>query len=355
MALLVGFAAHAQNFQKTRQYEEIFPLNNQMEVSIINKYGDVQLIHWEKDSVMIEVHVEVNSNKESKAEKLFQAISVNFRSNFFYVNAETNLAGKSSVWNDISDKTKLLFNSSTTTRINYVIHMPNTAKLSIQNKYGHIFMGDYMGELSIDLANGDFKAHYLSGKSKLKVSFGDLYINRIEHGFLETTNAEAEIEECFYLETNTKTSKLRVEEIDELHMNSAHDKYYIGSLNKLSGLSRYTFLKIQDLNNNIDLNQKFGSLHFRNIHADVDRFFLVTYKTDIHLSLAFEQKYMIDFRSIVQPIIQYPTGEYDKVEKMMDQEKGLKSTVITVGSKDSDRVIPLNIQAEEGNIFINVK
>ena len=71
-------------------------------------------------------------------------------------------------------------------------------------------MGDYVGELSIDLSNGDFKAHYLSGKSKLKLSFGDLYIDRIVYALLETSNAEAEIEECFYLETNTKTSKLRV-------------------------------------------------------------------------------------------------------------------------------------------------
>lgn len=355
LTLLLGVSIQAQNFQKTRQYKEVFPLNHQMEVSIINKYGDIQVNHWEKDSVMIEVTVEVNSNKDSKADKLFQSINVNFRANTFYIIAETSLAGKSSVWNEISDKTKLLFNSTTTTRINYIIHLPNTAKLTMQNKYGHIYMGDYLGELNIDLSNGDFKAHYLSGKTYLKVSFGDLYINKLEHAILETTNAEAEIDECIYLETNTKTTKLRMEEIDELHMNSAHDKYYIGSLNQLTGLSRYSFIKIQELNTHMDLNQKFGSLHFRHIDAQLERFYLTTYKSDIHISLTFEQDYTIDFRSIVPPVIQYPTGDYEKTEQIIDEANGLKSTVIIWGNKDSNHLIPLNILAEEGNVFINVK
>lgn len=355
LSLLLGIALQAQNFQKSSRYEEIFPLNEKMEVSISNKYGDVQVIHWDKDSIRIEVNVEVNSNKESKTDKLFHAIDINFKANFFYVNAETNLAGKNTVWNDISDKTKLLFNSSTTTRINYVIHMPNTSQLKIQNKYGHIYLGDYKGELDIDLSNGDFKAHYLSGKTKLKVSFGDLFINKIQWALLETSNAEVEIEECSYLETITKTTKLRVEEIDELQMNSAHDKYYIGQLNTVRGISRYTFFKIQDLNTSIDLNQKFGSLHFRNLHSALEKFYLTTYKSDIHLSLQFEQNYSLDFRSITPPVIQYPTGEYEKTETVIDQEIGLKSTLLTWGSKDSDQWIRLHIQAEEGNVFINVK
>lgn len=355
MALFLGISLQAQNFQKSSQYKEIFPLNEQMEVSIINKYGDIQVIHWEKDSVMIEVGVEVNSNKESKTDKLFQAIDISFKANYFYVVAETNLAGKSTVWNDISDKTKLLFNSSTTTRINYVIHLPNSSKLKIQNKYGHIYMGNYKGVLNIDLSNGDFKAHYLSGKTKLKVSFGDLYINKLDWAILETSNAEAEIEECIYLETNTKTTKLRVEELDELHMNSAHDKYYIGHLNTVNGMSRYTFFKVQNINTSIDINQKFGSLHFRNLDADLERFFITTYKSDIHLSLSYEQDYALDFRSVTPPVIQYPTGEYEKTETIIDQEKGLKSTLLIWGNKGSDHLIPLNIQAEEGNVFINVK
>jgi len=355
IALVFGHSVMAQSFKKTNHYQETFPLTHQMEVSIINKYGDIQIIHWEKDSVMIEVEVEVNSNKESKAEKLFQSIDIKFRNNFFYVVAETSLAGKSTVWNDISDKTKLLFNSNTTTRINYVVYMPNTFKLSIQNKYGQVYLGDYKGELDVNLSNGDFKAHHLLGNTKLKISFGDLYIGRITHGLLEANNAEAEIEECTFLETNTKVSKLRIEKIEELQMNSAHDKYYIGILSKVSGLSRYTFLKINELDRHIDISQKFGSMHFRHIDSNVGRFYLNTYKTDIHLSLSQEQEYHIDLRSIIQPVIQFPAGDYEKTEKVIDDEKGLKSTSIILGDKNSKALIPLNIQAEEGHVFINVK
>ncbi len=345
----------AQNFQKTAKYKEVFPLGENIEVSIINKYGDVQIVNWDQDSVKIEVDVEVNSSKESKAEKLFAAIHVDFKSNFFYIVAETSLAGKSSLWTDISDKTKMIFNSSTTSRINYVVHIPSTAQLIVKNKYGNIYMGNYEGELDIDVSNGDFKAHELSGKTKLKSSFGDIYVNKLNEVLLETANAEVEIEECQYLETNTRSSKLYIDEVGELVLKSSHDKYHIGSLNSINGTGSFTFLKIKRLNHQIDVKQKYGSLHFRHIDSQVDRFFLNTYKSDIHLSLSYEQAYALDFRAINPPVIQYPTGEYLKSEEIIDEEKGLKSVKVEWGGKNSEKVVPLNIQAEEGNIFINVK
>lgn len=355
--LLIFIAGNltAQNFQRSANYKEVFPLSEKIEVSIINKYGDVQIVHWDQDSVKIEVDVEVNSSKESKAEKLFAAIHVDFKSNFFYIVAETSLAGKSSLWTDISDKTKMIFNSSTTSRINYIVHIPTNAHLIVKNKYGNVYMGDYSGELDVDVSNGDFKAHVLTGKTKLKSSFGNIYVNRVDQLLLESSNAEVEIEECQFLETNTRTSKLYIEEVDELSLNSSHDKYHIGSLNSIYGNGNFTFLKIKRLNHQIDLKQKYGSLHFRHIDSEVDRFYLNTYKSDIHLSLSYEQAYALDFRAINPPVIQYPTGEYLKSEEIIDEEKGLKSVKIEWGGDGSGKVVPLNIQAEEGNIFINVK
>lgn len=357
LVMLIAFVGDlsAQNFQRTAKYREVFPLDGNIEVSIINKYGDVQIVDWDQDSVKIEVGVEVNSNKESKAEKLFAAIHVDFKSNFFYIVAETSLAGKSSLWTDISDKTKLIFNSNTTTRINYVVHIPSSAHLIVKNKYGNVYLGDYSGDLDIDVSNGDFKAHELAGKTKLKSSFGSIYVNKVENVLLETSNAEIEIEECLYIEANTRSSKLYFEEIGELSLISSHDKYHIGSLNTIHGTGNFTFIKIKRLYHQIDVKQKYGSLHFRHIDAEVDRFFLNTYKTDIHLSLSYEQAYTLDFRAINPPVIQYPTGEYLKSEEIIDEEKGLKSVKIKWGGKNSKKIVPLNIQAEEGNIFINVK
>ena len=353
--LLMGMNLFAQNYNLTKSYDKSFALKDHTEVSLMNKYGDIQIIHWDKDSVRIQVKVEVNSHKEAKAEKLFQAIQINFKSTNFYVHAETELIGKNSVWNEITDKTKQIFNAKTTSNINYTVYLPNSTKLNMQNKYGHIFMGDYVGELNIEMSNGDLKAHHIKGKSKLKVSFGDLFIYRIENAYLETTYAEAEIGQIAYLETNTSTSKFYIEELEELNIFSSHDKYYIGQLSKISGKGRFSLIRIKNLDQEINLKMEFGALHLRGLSSALQNFQMSGYKTDIHLALNYEDAYQVEFRYKEAPQFQFPVGEYEKSETVVDQDSNLKSLLFIRNSSKSDQSKQLNISSEEGNVFMTIK
>lgn len=355
LLILPGVSLFAQNYNLTKTYDRSFAIKDLTEISIINKYGDVQIIHWDKDSVRFQVKVEVNSHKESKAEKLFQAIQINFKSTNFYVHAETELLGMNSIWNEITDKTKQIFNAKTTSTINYVVYLPNSSNLSIQNKYGNIFIGDYKGELNIELSNGDLKAHNIIGKSKLKVNFGDLFIHRIENAFLETTYAEAEISQIVYLESNTSTSRFYIEELDELSIISSHDKYYIGQINKISGKGRFSLIRIKNLEQEINLKMEFGALHLRGLSSELLNFQLSGYKTDIHLALNYEDAYQVEFRYKETPQFQFPVGDYEKKESVVDEDTNLKSLLFIRNSKTSDESKQLNISAEEGNVFMTIK
>ncbi len=352
---IFAVSSFAQNYNMSKTYDKSFALTNDMEVSIVNKYGDIQIINWDIDSVRIQVKIDINSTKENKAQKLFEAININFKNNLFYTVAETELLGKNSLWTDITDKTKQIFNTKTTSRIDYIVHIPQNTPLVLKNKYGSIYMGDYAGELDIEVSNGDLKAHDILGKTKLNINFGDLYINKISHAVLRANSAEAEIEEIEYLETHTKSSKLYIEHIKELNLDSSHDKYQIGEISSIYGKGNFTYLKIKDLIDDADIDQKFGALHFRGIPNTVETFKLKTYKTDIHLSLNYENAYLLDFTTINPPQIQYPTGEYKKSEVVINEEDEKKNIQIIWGDEKSDSVIPIHIQAEEGNVFINVK
>lgn len=355
VCILIAEPAQSQSFEKSRTYHKTYPLTDQMEVSIQNKYGDIQIINWEKDSVKMEVFIKVISNKEAKVDKLFSSIQVNFRANHFYVVAQTELLGKNSFWTEISDKTKNIFNATTTTKIDYVVYIPNSTKLNLTNKYGNVYMGDYIGDLNIDLSNGDFKAHFLSGKTMIKMSFGDMFVEKIDRATIESNYVEAQIEECIYLDAITRTSKMYINLIQELQLDSGHDKYYIGSIQKIRGISKFSFVKLDLLKSNLTLNQKFGALHLKGLSNELENFHLEAYKTDLHLSLSYENSYLIDFTSIKLPVIQYPTGEFEKTEEVIDAEKGLLSTKVLWGDKKNKHIFPLHILAEEGNVFINVK
>jgi len=353
--VLLASSALSQSYNMSKSYDETFALSKDMEVSIFNKYGDIQVINWDKDSVRIQAKVEVSSHKEHKAEKLYDAINIDFRHNFFYVIAETEMLGKNSVWNDLSDVTKQLFNSKTTSKIDYIVHIPNNAHLILKNKYGNIYLGDYEGELDIELSNGDLKGHDLNGKTKLNLSFGDIYLNKLTHAILQTTSSEAEIEEVVFLETHTRSSKLFLENVKELNLDSSHDKYHIGELKSISGKGNFTFIKIKEVIQIVDINQKYGSLHFKNINNGLEKFSLNTYKSDIHLNLNYKDSYLLDFTTKEPPQIQYPTGEYKKSEVVINEEDDTKNIQIIWGDENNKDILPIHIQAEEGNVFINVK
>ncbi len=351
---LIGLCANAQTYQSKKTFDRTFALNQQMDVTINNKYGDIQVIHWAKDSLKVHVDVEVNSPKPSKTHKLFSAIDVQFSATHFYIIAQTNLAGQSSLWTDISDLSKLVVNPSTSTRINYTIYLPITAKLHLQNKFGNIYLADYQGDLSIDLSNGDLKAHDLTGKTKLKISFGNLFVNKLEKAVLESTYLDAEIAECDHLETNTSTTTLNIDFINELNMNSAHDKYYLGKVFTVTGTSRFNFLRIGNIMESIDIIQKFGTIQVKDMSPQIKKFKLSTYKTDIHLSFDNSRSFLVDFRFIKPAMISYPTIVLEKKEELVDATSGLKSIQLKLG-QPSAKPFLMNIQAEEGNIYMNLK
>lgn len=355
LVLFIGNLGFTQNYHLSKSWDQTFVLSDDMEVNIQNKYGDIQIVHWEKDSVRIQVKLDVNSHKEQKAQKLFESIDVHFKSNFFYVIAETELIGKNSVWNELSDVTKQLFNSKTTSRIDYTIYLPNTSQLTIKNKYGNIYLGDFLGELDIEVSNGDIKAHDLLGRTKLNVSFGDIFINKIKHAIIQASSSEAEIEEIDYMETHTRSSKFYLEDVQQLNLDASHDKYQIGTIDQIKGKTSFTFLKIKELNKEAVLTQKFGALHFRDITKEVSAIQLDTYKSDIHFSLNYSDSYLLDFTCIKPPQIQYPIGEYKKSEVVVNEEEDIKNIQIIWGDENSKSLLPIHIKAEEGNVFINVK
>ena len=64
-------------------------------------------------------------------------------------------------------------------RIDMVVWLPDNRELRLENKFGDIIMGDYLGETQINLSNGKLKARDLSKRAILNLSFADANINNL--------------------------------------------------------------------------------------------------------------------------------------------------------------------------------
>ena len=61
--LLFSYSVSSQSFTKENKVVRSFALTDETETVITNKYGDITLESWDKDSIMIEIHYKVISTK----------------------------------------------------------------------------------------------------------------------------------------------------------------------------------------------------------------------------------------------------------------------------------------------------
>ena len=144
-------AAQVYSDHKVRNY----PANTQTSVEVTNKYGKINIITWEKDSVRIEVDLRISTNNYQKTQKLKNNISFELSSTNNFIVAKTNFASSAGVISDFVDA----FIPSNQVVINYMIYLPTNINLKVTNKFGDIYIDDFKGDLDISLSNGDLKQY----------------------------------------------------------------------------------------------------------------------------------------------------------------------------------------------------
>lgn len=352
--LAFSLNAQAQTIEKNRTVKETFPVGEDAEIEIANKYGSIHIIPWESDSVKFEIEIMVKGNKQSRVDKSFDYIEIDFKTSKYYIIAQTLFAGKSSFWSDVSDITGAIFNSNTKTMINYKVYLPTDSKLKIQNKYGNIYTTDHEGPIEIDLSNGDLKAHHFSGKTKIRTEFGNSDIKKIDFGSLNISYAELRLEEGGVLEMETKSSKFYFDKIDQLKINSKRDKYYLKEINELTGSTYFTLVDLEQLISKLDLTLRYGDFEINNFADKVESFNLKTDDTDVILHFTDDKYYDMDIIVNESTQVKYSADIKDITSKEIDGEEKLIQVKCKTGF-DKSRVIPIEVDSRAGTLSLKLK
>jgi len=248
--------AFSQPFQDQWALEKSFKVTPITEIEINNKYGMFQVHEWDKDSLKIEISVHVQENSLEKLDKVRNGIDFSFLENTHYLIIETKLTAVTLV----DDIRHSVLNDDRPVEINYNIYLPNKNKLKLTNKYGDIFMGSYKGDLDIDLSYGKLKAYELAGKSKLKLSFADASVKKMNIAEIILDYSEFESDKINYLQMQSKSSEMNIVEIGELQLKSKRDKIFIDKLERLKFDGAYSDAKFKNVTSNAFLSVKYGDV-----------------------------------------------------------------------------------------------
>ena len=342
---------HSQTYERKRSEKKAFAIKATTEIQINNKYGNIHIVNWEKDSVRFEIDLTLVGTKESKIQKNFEMIDFEFTTTGSYVIAKTVFKeGMDSFWGEVNDLATTIFNSTNRTQINYKVYMPANCPLKIENKFGNIYLDDHIGKVNITLANGDLKANEFTADFTLKIDFGKVIIRKLNKARISGSYAGIDIVNAGTINFDTRSSTLELSQVESLDMISRRDKINIEDIKSIKGDMSFTELRCENISGQIILTTSYGGLVFKSVSTSFDKIVLKSKFTDLSLNYKQEPAFNLSIEHSGKPEITLPTRFKKTSEEVIDVKQGV--TKLT-GNMGAGKTLPLiNIQITGGRLEI---
>ena len=238
--------------EKRKTFEKTYKVSSSDILNIENKYGRVHVNTWNKKEIQVKVDMIARAGSESKATDMLNRMKV-----------EENREGKTISLKTVYEPARM--SGSSSSEINYTIYMPEDNAITIKNTYGDVYLASLKGKADINLRYGNLKSDRLENNSNtLKLTYGSGSCSYINGGNLEVA----------YFDVN------------------------VGKANGLNGFTKYSNLVITDLDRELDMDMKYGSLRVSNVSNNIRNIKLAS--TYIPISLKFADNSAFNFDVNVQ-------------------------------------------------------
>lgn len=348
--LLIFRPGAAQNASETRSYMKTFPVGRETTLEVTNKYGTIEITSWKKDSAYIRAEIKAYSPNQDKLSSMFEGISINITGAGQTLKAQTVFAQNfTRLFEGFKGMTSKIISYDSRIEINYYINIPEYLNLKIDNRYGDVFMENCSGKLSAAVSNGSFKAGNLEKASDLILSFCDATVSNISSGKIQASFSEISSEKIGNLSISSVSSKYNIGNAGKVDFESRRDKFFIDTIESVSGTAYFTDFNLKSLNKEIGLMTKYGSFNVESVESGFDAINLNSGYSDIHLSFAENVSYNFEIRHI-NTFLTLPSKNIKSEVKTLSDEKKEYITYGTVGANPG--TVKVKLDASRGKIYI---
>lgn len=293
-ALMPHTTVSAQDHTDKRSVRRSFPAALETTLEVHNKYGKIQVATWDKDSVVIEVDINLSESNSSKLKKLKEGTQISFTGTKSYIIAKTVIESESGrIASELKSISNTISGSNKRIEINYMVYLPAHMDVVLNNKFGDIYMDDLDGQVDITLSNGVLKANRLKGNASISLSFGNGMIKSLGSANLKLSYSDMVLNEVSQLDLSSKSSKLNVDSVKVLKIDSRRDKLYFTHVEYLYGKGNFTQIWVYDLVRESDLYMKYGELTIEHVMPGFSKIYVESDYTD--MTLYYDQAVSMDF------------------------------------------------------------
>ncbi len=288
--MLSAFDAMAVDDTKlTKDITRKFKVGPSINIDVENKYGQVIINAWDKDSVLVNVEVTAYGKNNSDTQKTLNRVDFDFDhvSNFLTIKTVFDRSSGTfkEVMRGIGDYSKSLL-SKNKLQIDYEIYLQEKAAFDLTNKFGNVYIDRHSGQLKIVMSHGDLKANSLTGNSRIELSFGNASIKNPQDGELKMRASEVEIDKSANLSLTSSSSEIEIEEAFSVKIDSRNDKLEIDNIQVIQGKGVFSKIRLGKVESLIDLELSYGDVLADLIMSKYSKVEIEGRSTDIKLALS---------------------------------------------------------------------
>jgi hypothetical protein len=348
--LLLVYPLSAQSVSEKRSFTKSIPLVKDARLEVINRYGDINITSWKKDSVRIMAEIEAFAPNNSRLQKMLDGIEINIAGTGSLIRAETEFEKEITVLlESFKGITGKIIDYDSRVQINYFIKIPDDIDISIENQFGDIFMENNTGVISVSLSKGNFEATSLNRISDLSLDFGDAEIGSVKTGRINSTFSKIKISQSEDISINSTSTRFDLGKAVKVNVESRRDKFYIGNISGITGISYFTDYKIETLTGYTDLDLKYGSFDVERVEDTFENIDLNSDYSDITAEFDPSASFEFDIRHTNAFVVLPDKNTKSEKEALNEDKKEYLITGKTGSNPGSRRV---KIDAKKGNIYL---
>ncbi len=154
---------------KEKNYSKTYSLSPGDRVSIHNQFGKMEVNTWDKNEIKVDVHISVSADDAGVASEVLDQIHINDSKDGAGVRFHTSIDEAHHGHKDRNIKMN----------IDYVVYLPASQALSLENNFGPTTIPDYNGVLDLTSKFGELQAGRLSNVKSVDVEFNNSKTSRI--------------------------------------------------------------------------------------------------------------------------------------------------------------------------------
>lgn len=297
LSSLLTFSAEGWHGKHTKEktLKKEYTVNRDALLKINNSYGNINIITYSGNTVSIEVHIKTNGNNLEKVQEKLEDITVAFQASASMVSAKT-IFGKNrsgSWWNWGR-------NDNVHMEINYLVKLPITNGVDLNNDYGNINLDRLEGRAKISCDYGKITTKELLADNNL-ISFdytNNSYFEYIKSGKIQADYSSFTVGKTKNLDLNADYTKSTVEIAENISYTCDYGSVTVEKANNVNGKGDYLTARFGEIYKNIQIAADYGTIKIDKMTANAGN---VTINSDYTvITIGYDPSYHFNFDLILE-------------------------------------------------------